>query len=284
MVTSHGNKYPYMLPYTTKKVLDFVLKANIEHKVPRYVSCAEIAQGLGMTPGAVRKQLSILRRRGSIFTAVRSIPALYGVVGVCLPAGVVTPTPVGDCSARQELASLLLALRDSVAGVHDVRLLFHIPREFYYDKLGLVPQAYSKDKRLDVLELGSGRVAKVVAHESGSVSVEVGCSLRPYARRGLGELVLDLEVVRDLVLKVVGDVGVVPAVGDWVVTQWHFARDGGHVAGGRFEVVFRDWQDVFYRVYSKVLDPAAGPVMRVERQESPGVSLEAAAREVLGSS
>jgi hypothetical protein len=281
MVTSRGNKYPYVLPNATKKVLDAILQANIAEKVPRYVSCNEIAEALGMSRGAVRKQLSILRRRGSIFTAVRSIPAFYGVTGICLPPGTVTPTPVGG-KTRQELASLLLSLQDSVAGVHDVRLLFHIPREFYYDKLGLVPQAFSGDKRLDGVVLGEGRVGRVVAHESGSVSVEVGCSLRPYGRHALGELALDLEVVRDGVVGVVGDVRRVPGVGDWVVTQWHFAKDGGHVSGGRFMVAFHDWQDVFCRVYSKVLDPAVGPVVRVERQESPNVSLEAAVRGVLG--
>jgi hypothetical protein len=281
MVTSRGNKYPYVLPNATKKVLDFVLGANIAEKIPKYVSCNEIAEALGMSRGAVRKQLSILRHRGSIFTAVRSIPALYGVVGVCLPAGVVTPTPVGG-KTRQELASLLLSLRGEITGVHDVRLSFHVPRGFYYDRLKIVPEAYSKDKRLGGVVLGEGRVAKVVAHESGSVSVEVGCSLRPYARGGLGALALDLEVVRDGVVGVVGDVRRVPGVGDWVVTQWHFAKDGGHVAGGRFCVAFKDFQDVFYRVYSKVLDPAVGPTCRVERQESPNVSLEAAVREVLG--
>ena len=121
------------------------------------------------------------------------------------------------------------------------------------------------------MNFGSGRSAKVVAHDSGRVSVIVGCSTNPFPRDNLIALSFLLETVRDeLQFKYLRGAARLPLFADWMIVQWHYNKDGGEVSGERFNITFFDFAGVLCRFYSK--DTPAGK-LRLERIESPRKSL-----------
>lgn len=222
--------------------------------------------------GTFRNSVSRLKGLGLVYLVIRSCEAFYACKGSGIKAGSMTLGHMVGGRRTAGLEELLLELGDAVAGVHDIRLVFDCPS--FYSCLDLIPDRKSKDKRLSAMVFAKGRTARVVAHTNCSVSVIVGCSSHPFACDNLAELFFLLETVRDeVVFKYFQGSVRVPPVGDWVVTVWHYGKDGGEIAGERFEVTLSDFSDVIYRFYSK--STSRGRMRpRLERIESPRVTFK----------
>jgi hypothetical protein len=73
----------------------------------------------------------------------------------------------------------------------------------------------------------------------------------------------------------------IPNHNSWIVTMWHFGTDSlSEYAGEKFEMTWEDGEHALLRIYSK--DMKDGIRIRKERQEYPGVRLDAAIHEKLG--
>ncbi len=103
----------------------------------------------------------------------------------------VTPYRMGGDRSENNLTSLLIDLKDEVACVHDIRLRFSV--EGFYERLQSVPHPRSGDKLLGLFKFEKARSVRAVAHHSGTLSILVGCSLNPFPRDNLNDLIFMLE-------------------------------------------------------------------------------------------
>jgi hypothetical protein len=128
---------------------------------------------------------------------------------------------------------------------------------------------------------------KVTVHHTDTVSVIVACSPRPVAvdTNDLRRLSDALTRVEERLFAFIEDwppslssLNPVPNHNSWIVTMWHFGIDSiSRYVGEPFEMTWEDGECALLRIYTKV-----GKGVRKERQEYPGVRLDAAIQEKLG--
>jgi hypothetical protein len=64
--------------------------------------------------------------------------------------------------------------------------------------------------------------------------------------------------------------------------MWHFGTDSmSEYAGDKFETTWEDGERAFLRIYTKYMKDGNGIRIRKERQEYPGIRLDAAIHEKL---
>lgn len=235
------------------------------------------------SPGAFRTaiyRINSTAKEKLITCAYVSNVGFYVVRGSGLDPRTVTPLPTVDRPHQLNLVEMLLALGDEVACVHDLHLTFDCPA--FYDTLQLVPDNSSKDKRLMVKRLEKSRTIGVTAHDTGTVSVRMGCSTHPFPRDNLTELFFVLERVRnEILVKYVHDPLKVPLVADWIVVRWDYNKDGAAISSERFQVTLAGLSDTLYQFYAKRFEE--GVVRpRLEKVETPTKTLRELAKEALG--
>ena len=261
-----------------RQILSQGMIFNMDPECPRPFSYLDFCK---IPHGTFRNSISRLMRIGRVYVVIEGHPKFYACKGSGIKPRLMTPTHMGGAGRIRSLEEILLFLGDAVVGLHDIRLLFHCSG--LYSSLRLIPAKYSEDKRLLPMRFESGRTARIVTHRTDSVSVVVGCSDYPFPRDNLCELFFILERIRDRIqFRCLQEPIQVPPVADWMVTMWHYNRDGNEIAGERFEVTFRDLSNVLYRFYGK--STSAGQFRpRLEKIESPKQTLREIAQETLDS-
>jgi len=180
--------------------------------------------------------------------------------------------------------------------VHDIRLRFSAEgiwsaiRRIHPE---LIPNEVSKDISLLPVRMHNLE-AKTFVHHSDTVSIIVACSMKPVVvdNEGLIRLSNILTSVEERLSALV--TGCAHAVSDlreihisnhnsWIVTMWHFGTDSlSEYAGQKFEMTWEDGEHALLRIYSKDMKDGNGMRIRKERQEYPGIRLDAAIQEKLG--
>ena len=101
---------------------------------------------------------------------------------------------------------------------------------------------------------------RVFLHRTGSVTCYVKCSQHPIevTPEGLVDFTSILSKVAFLLEEAaesssfVFKRSVVPDVSGWVVTQWHFGKEGKkEISGKSYHVTYRNWSGALIRVYLK---------------------------------
>src|SRR4051812_44917337 len=176
--------------------------------------------------------------------------------------------------------------------VHDIRLKFRL--ENIWLNLSrrhpeLTPNEVSKDITLDRMIIDDLNII-VTVHRTDTVSVIVACSLRPVAvdTNDLRRLSDALTRVEERLFAFIEDgppslssLNPVPNHNSWIVTMWHFGTDSiSGCVGEPFEMTWEDGERALLSIYTK--DMKLGKGVRTERQEYPGVRLDAAIKEKLG--
>lgn len=219
--------------------------------------------------GTFRNAISRLAKVGLVYRVHGGHPTQYGCKGSGIKPMMTLP-PVAGRRRVTPFEEILLLLGNAIAGVHDIRMVFDLPS--FYKDLQLIPQNHSKDKRLSPLRF-SRRIIRITAHITGSVSVLLACSDKPFPRDDLTELFLLLERAKEhLQFECLGRPIRVPLIGDWIVTQWHYNKDGDEIALKPLMVTFRDFSEVLCRFYGKPT-PDHKYIPRFEKQVSPQRSL-----------
>jgi len=179
--------------------------------------------------------------------------------------------------------------------VHDIRLKFNaegIWSTIRRTHPELVPNEVSKDISLLPVRIHNME-AKTVIHHSDTVSVIVACSMKPVFvdHEGLIRLSNLLTSIEERLLALltgcahtVSDLReiLIPNHNSWIVTMWHFGTDSlSEYAGEKFEMTWEDGEHALLRIYSKDMKDGNGIRIRKERQEYPGIRLDAAIHEKL---
>jgi hypothetical protein len=146
--------------------------------------------------------------------------------------------------------------------VHDVSLCFRV--DGLYEKMlakhtPVIKQ--SKDiKFLNVNPLHGKLHLSVFLHRTNSVTCYLKCSRHPIEVTPEGPV--NLAAILGKVGSLLEDAAesssflyersVVPDVSSWIVTQWHFGKDGlKEISGKSFHVTFRNWSGALVRIYLK---------------------------------
>jgi len=304
-VTSHSIKTSVMTQRVTRTKLDYAMKVYINRlvRVEKRPFCYRDfldfemnGERYSMTHGTFRNKISKLVREGFVQFEYRSDIAFYSLKGVHFAKpkrGVVTDnhTVVPSVSS----VSFIDNLPSQRHSVHDIRLRFNI--EGIWSTIRsthpeIIPNEVSKDISLLPIRMYDME-AKTVVHHSDTVSVIVACSMKPVVvdHEGLIRLSNLLTSVEErLSALVTGCAHTMPQLSQihipnhysWIVTMWHFGTDSlSEYAGERFEMTWEDGEHALLRVYSKDMKDGNGIRIRKERQEYPGVRLDAAIHDKL---
>ena len=156
--------------------------------------------------------------------------------------------------------------------LHDIRFRFKVDNIWTVITTNhpeLKPNDVSKDIHLDPLET-KGLTVKTTVHHTDTVSVIVGCSLRPVAVdvKGLIRLSNALTRVEEPLLRHIECLPLslsssIPDHESWIVTMWHFGSDSAEYAGERFECTWQDGENALVRNYTKDLKDGKG--IRIRR-------------------
>jgi hypothetical protein len=246
-----------------------------------------------MRHGSIRNKISELRKNGVIQLEYYSGPAFYSLKGFNFakpkPRMTDDPTVVTSLSS----VSFIDNLPSQRHSVHDIRLRFNIEgiwstvRSTHPE---IIPNEVSKDISLLPIRMYDME-AKTVVHHSDTVSVIVACSMKPVVvdHEGLIHLSNLLTSVEERLSALVTGCAhtthpmsqfLIPNHYSWIVTMWHFGTDSlSEYAGERFEMTWENGEHSLLRIYTK--DMKDGIKIRKERQEYPGVRLDAAIHEKL---
>lgn len=242
--------------------------------------------------GTIRNTFSSLRNKGLIRLYCRSCVAFY-----VLSSGKPKETPekmtlhhrVGRGGVRGvkiDFGSFLDSLGwEDVCRVHDVCLVFVVDglyELFFRYGVGHVVKG-SRDIWFGDFVWSRGRVLKVFLHCGGKITCYLKCSECPVevSLDGLVGLSSFLGGVRVRIVNAAVSVdsdfdeGLIPDVPDWIVSQWHYGRNGAReISGPAFNVTFTTWFGELARIYmrhsSKLLKP------RLEIHEKPRKTLPVA--------
>lgn len=276
-MTQHNDNthIKYHLTPAEKKIFDIGWNINHDLQAPRPFCYGDFPY----SHGTIRNVFSKLNNLKLIYLVYRSSIAFYACKGSRIRTGSMTSSHMVGRGRKQSLEEILCSLGDAVTGVHDIRLLFH--SSGIYSALHLIPAKYSKDKKLSIQHFEKGRIVRVVVHRTDSVSVQVSCSRFPFPRDNLDELIFVLDKVRDYIqFNCFSEPIQISLVADWIVTNWHYNKDGEEICGERFKFSFQDYSGVFYQFYAK---SAGGNRFRprLEKNESPKKTLRELAEEIL---
>jgi hypothetical protein len=248
-----------------------------------------------MTHGTYRNKISQYVRNGYAQLEYISGPAFYSLNGF----NFATPKPgmTDNHTVVPSLSSVSFIdnLPSERHSVHDIRLRFKtegIWSTIRRTHPELIPNEVSKDIPLMPIQTYDME-AKTVVHHSDTVSVIVSCSMKPVVvdHEGLIRLSNILTSVEErLLAAVTGCVHTIsplpqihiPNHNSWIVAMWHFGTDSlSEYAGEKFEMTWEDGEHALLRIYSKDMKAGNGIRIRKERQEYPGVRLDAAIHEKL---
>jgi hypothetical protein len=242
--------------------------------------------------GTIRNAFLRLKKKGLVKLHCRSGPAFYILTSrksrKTSPKMTVLHT-VGKDGVREfrlDFGDILdrLDLED-VGRVHDVCLVFSVKGLYeLWAKNGVSrPVEQSKDIPLGTFTWSRDRVLQVVLHEGGKVTAYLKCADRPVevSLDGLVSLSSFLGGVRarlvDLAVSFESsfDRTFVPDVSEWIVSQWHYGRDGvREISGPAFNVTFSTWFGELARIYMRRSGQLSRP--RLEILEKPRKSLQIA--------
>ena len=132
--------------------------------------------------------------------------------------------------------------------------------DYYLKETKYPVNTVSKDIILSKIEWSKGRTLKPVLHHNGKVTTYLKCSNCPVevSIEGLVSLasflggfrirLVDQNISSDPQFERL----IVPRVEDWVVTQWHYGKDGiREFSGPAFNVTFKTWCNKLARIYLK---------------------------------
>ncbi|MEM3616459.1 MAG: hypothetical protein QXM65_07830 [Candidatus Bathyarchaeia archaeon] len=246
--------------------------------------------------GTIRNTFSSLRRKGLIRLYCRSGTAFY-MLSSGKPKMPLEKMTVahrvgrgagGVREVRIDLGSFLESLDwEEVCRVHDITLVFPadlLYRLFSSNGVGRLIEG-SSDIRFGLFVWSRGRVLEVFLHRGGKVTAYLKCSERPVevSLDGLVSLSSFLGSVRarmvDVAISVDHDFDerLIPDVPDWVVSQWHYGKDGDgacEISGPAFNVSFSNWFGDLARIYMRHNGQLLKP--RLEIHEKPRKTLPVA--------
>jgi hypothetical protein len=220
--------------------------------------------------GTIRNAFSKLANLNLIELWCRSSDAYYilHIAGRKRPRKAVTVTHMGGkYNLKQLTIEDYVKYLDSLGWeeiwkVHDLVLCFEI--EGLYEQVLREGKFHvneqSKDIQFLIIGWENNRSLNVILHRTGTVTCYLKCSECPIevTPEGLVDLSAFLGRVQTRLADALdassteSGVTSVPDVSSWVVTQWHYGKDGkSEISGKSLNVTYKTWSGALVRIYLK---------------------------------
>ncbi len=278
-ITFPTNTYSVKLTDSLVRFIDHALKINLVEKRPW---CFE---DFNLKPNNFRQKLSVLKN--IIEKVVSGHPSFYKINGTDLPGVVhsITLRPMGDTS--EQFKEYLNELKDQPPMIHDIRL--RIDTQEIYDELsskGLTPNKNNNSILFSIpSSFDPAYNLKLLSYPKHTQLI-VGCTFRPIIHDvpGILNLIFLLGRVTELLVNFISEPISIPPVSDWIITQYHFNKDGKEeVSGQDFHFTFGSVSGELIRMYSKEFSNGS-KIVRSEKIMTPRITLQQELENVLKSS
>ena len=217
----------------------------------------------------------IIRKLGNNIERVgNGRPQFYKLRGIKLPGDTRKVTLEPMRVQEEEFVRLLATLKDQPAKIHDIKI--RIDNSELHNRL--IQRGFSKDKhnhsiKINFEGIDNNVTTKILVYPN-TIHVDIGCTYKP--------LVYNVETVwylHEHMSKVsyhlTGLSGVVlPTVNNWIITHWHFGKDGITSCNGQnFHYTIEDVNTGLIRFYSKLMKNGER-ILRLEQIQTPQNSLD----------
>lgn len=246
-----------------------------------------------MKHGTFRNKISKLIKNGKVELSYISGCAFYTLTGHKFGKPM---TPNHTVVHNNPIYRMIKDLPFDRQSIHDIRLIFTAPNIW---KIASINPDFNRNKRSQDIVIPTwnkdNALIRTVIHKSDTVSVTIGCSLRPITLDANGiinfyNLLVRIEeklhtIFDNCVLVNYGKTGtIIPDYGQWIVTMWHYARDASvEYSGEKFCISVLNLQHILTRIYVKEFDGKSKiRIIRIEKQECPKKTVIDAINEKLG--
>jgi hypothetical protein len=236
-----------------------------------------------MKHGTFRNKIAKLKKKGDVVDCGPSYPKFYTLKGQKYVKPVTHDHVV--VSPNNSFYQMIRDLPLERNSLHDIRLYFKLPQIW---SILSSNSRYRMNLRKDIRLPGikeNDLFIEITVHRPNTVTVTVSCSYTPITVdvNGIIRLSNALTIVRErLSLSIretanltnwnVGNI-TIPPYDEWIVKMWHFGRDASiEYSGEKFEMTFGLASNILIRVYSKQMK-GKKTIIRLERQEYPGIQL-----------
>ena len=246
-------------------VLERAYKINTEKQMPfEYDDFSEL------TNGSFRQ--IIHKIRPLIEVVVRSRPCMYKLKGIELPGDYrkITHRVMGA-----GIMEILERLRQQPPAIHDIKLKFDSDIHQFLAADGAPVEPSNNGIKLDLPNFDDKNyVVKAMVYPN-TVQLDIGCTFKPivYEISGVLQLAAMLGSVKNFLFFLDGFRGQIPLVNKWIITHYHFGKDGSESYSGQsFHYTFEDAAEGMIRFYSKKM-PDGKMIPRFEQVSTPNHSL-----------
>ena len=203
-----------------------------------------------------------------------SRPQFYKLRGIKLPGDTRKITLEPMRVQTQEFVNLLSTLKEQPPKIHDIKV--RIDNTELHEIL--LQKGYSKDRHNHSIKVNfevfdNNIITKVLIYPK-TIQVDIGCTYKPlifndkttwFLHEHLSKLSFFLSGLSGVIL---------PAVNDWVITHYHFGKDGTEAYNGQnFQYTIEDVNTGLIRFYSKLMKNGER-ILRLEHIQTPHNSIE----------
>ena len=216
----------------------------------------------------------IIRKLGDNIERVgNGRPQFYKLKGIKLPGDTRKITLEPMRVQEEQFVNLLSTLKDQPAKIHDIKIRVD---NFDLHKM-LLQKHYSKDShnhsiKVNFDSIDNNVVTKILIYPK-TFQVDLGCTYKPliydiktiwYLHEHLSKISYHLSGLGGVVL---------PSVDSWIITHWHFGKDGTEAFNGQnFHYTVNDVNTGLIRFYSKSY-PDGTVKPRLEQIQTPHTTI-----------
>jgi len=182
----------------------------------------------------------------------------------------------------EEMINILKKLIQQPPSIHDLKLQFESNLHSKLLEYGhqIIPSNHGIILKLP--RFNTNITAKVLVYPR-TTQVDIGCTFKPfvYDISGVLKLTALLGRITERISLLVGSNVEIPEINKWIVTHYHFGKDGKDEYNG--QSYHRSYEEVangFVRFYSKKMDNGT-TIPRVEQIQSPHHSLDKAISKII---
>ena len=162
------------------------------------------------------------------------------------------------------------------ATIHDIKIQFDTDLHSKLLKQHCSSDPYNNSIKIaDLPSLDNNTTAKILVYPT-KAQIDIGCTYKPFIHdsSGLANLTFLLGMIYQYLASFVRDSFTIPPVSKWIITHYHFGKDGSiSLSGQNFHYCFEEFNAGMMRFYSKK-SPDKSVKARVEQIITPKRSLQ----------
>jgi hypothetical protein len=230
----------------------------IEHRPFSYIDFHDL-----MKPKTYRNKISKLKKDGKVKLCYKSVCAFHTLQGHNFGKPVTPNHTEVTISHNDPVNQMFKNLPKDNQSIHDIRSRFtaHNIYETFSNNTPFPKDDVNKDIRLPYWNINNA-IVQIRIHKTDTVSVIIACSRETFSldHSGIIAFFTILARIQGLLAgimltnyhKEINQNESIPDYTKWIITMWHFGRDGLlEYTGEKFSITIEKTQHTLHRIYSK---------------------------------